>query len=76
VDNVHLLPVPMAAPSKTRTVFDRSKTGIVGSNPARGMTVYVFCVVLSCVGIGFASDWSPVQGDLPNVKNRFLNFRS
>jgi hypothetical protein len=35
-----------------------------------------FCVVLSCVGRGFVSGWSPVQGDLPNVQNRFISFRS
>jgi len=33
------LPVPMAAQSRTRAVFNRSNTGIVGSNPARGMDV-------------------------------------
>jgi hypothetical protein len=26
-----------------------------------------FCVVLSCVGRGLASGWSPVQGVLPIV---------
>jgi hypothetical protein len=30
-------PVLVAAPSKARTIFDRSNTGIVGSNPARDM---------------------------------------
>jgi len=29
----------MAALSKARTVFNRLNTGIVGSNPARGMDV-------------------------------------
>jgi hypothetical protein len=29
----------VAAPSKERTVFDRSNIAIVGSNPARGMDV-------------------------------------
>jgi len=27
-----------------------------------------FCVVLSCVGRGLASGWSPVQEVLPNVQ--------
>jgi hypothetical protein len=48
--------VPMAAPSKVRTVFDSSNSGIVGSNPARGIYVSAFfCVVLSCAGSGFAT---------------------
>jgi hypothetical protein len=33
------LPVPVAARSNARTVFDRSNTGIVGSNRDRGMDV-------------------------------------
>jgi hypothetical protein len=57
-----LSPVPMAARSKARTVFGRSNIGIIGSNPAQGMDVCprFFCVVLSCVGRGLASVWSPV----------------
>jgi hypothetical protein len=27
-----------------------------------------FCVVLSCVGRGVSSGWSPVQGVLPTVQ--------
>jgi hypothetical protein len=60
----------VAARSKARTVFARSNTEIVGSNPTRGMDVCVrlFCVcVVLCVGRGFAKDWSPVQGVLPPV---------
>jgi hypothetical protein len=40
--------VPMAAQSKARTAFDCSNTGIIGSNPARGMDVCLrfLCVVL------------------------------
>jgi hypothetical protein len=41
-------PVPMAARSKVRTIFDRSKTGIVGSNPAQGMDVCLRFSVLCC----------------------------
>jgi hypothetical protein len=38
-------------------VFARSNTGIVGSNPIRGMDVYVclFCVCVLCVGSGLAT---------------------
>jgi hypothetical protein len=32
------------------------------------MCVRVFCILLSCVGRGLASGWSPVQGVLPNVQ--------
>jgi hypothetical protein len=35
-----------------------------------------FCVVLSCVGSGLATGWSPVQGVLPNAQNRFISFIS
>jgi hypothetical protein len=41
-----LEPIPMAALSKARTVFGRSNTGIVGSNPARGMDVFLHFSVL------------------------------
>jgi hypothetical protein len=55
--------------SKARTVFGRSNTGIVGSNPTRGMDVCPrFCVfVLSFVGRGLTSGRSPVQGVLLTV---------
>jgi hypothetical protein len=50
-------------------VFGLSNTGIVGSDPNRGMDVSVFfCVVWSCVGAGFASGRSPAQGVLPTVQ--------
>jgi hypothetical protein len=35
-----------------------------------------FSVVLSCVDRDLASARSPVQEVLPNVQNRFINFRS
>jgi hypothetical protein len=41
-------PVPVVARSEARTVFDRSKTGIVGSNPAGGMGVCPRFSVLYC----------------------------
>jgi hypothetical protein len=51
--------------SKAWTVFARSSTEIVGSNPTWGMDVCV-CVVL-CVGSGLATGWSSFQGVLPTV---------
>jgi hypothetical protein len=56
--------------SKAWTVFARLNTGIVGSNPTRGMDVcvHLFCVcIVLCVGSGLATGWSPVQGVLPTV---------
>jgi len=55
-----MLIVPMATRSKARMVFDRLDTGIVGSNPARGMDV---CVCARATG------WSPIQGVLSRVDN-------
>jgi hypothetical protein len=60
----------MAARSEAPTVLGRSNTEIVDSNPTRGMDVClrfsVFVLsVLSYVGRGLASGWSPVQGVLP-----------
>jgi hypothetical protein len=61
-------PVTVAARSKAWNVFARLNTGIVGSNPARGMAVCVYSVfVLSCVGSGLATGWSLVQVVLPIV---------
>jgi hypothetical protein len=63
-------PITAAARFKTWTVFARSNTGIVGSNPTRGIDV---CVCLFCVGTvlfvgsGLATGWSPVQGVLGNA---------
>jgi hypothetical protein len=59
-----------AAWSKEWTVFDRSNTGIVGSNSTRDMDacVRLFCVCVAlCVASGFATGWSPVHGVLPTV---------
>jgi hypothetical protein len=59
----------VTAQSKTWTVFARTYTEIVGSNPTGGMDVCVYFVfVLSCVGGGLASGWSPVQGVLPTER--------
>jgi hypothetical protein len=68
--SLHVSPITVAAQSKAWTVFARSNTGIVGSNPTQGMDVCMrlFCVcVLLCVGSGIATGWSPVQGVLPTV---------
>jgi hypothetical protein len=43
------------------TVFTRSNTGIMGSNPTQSMK---FCLCLFC---GLATGWSPVQGVLLTV---------
>jgi hypothetical protein len=62
--------ITVAAKSKAWTVFTRSNTGIMGSNPTQGMDVYVplFCVcVVLCVGSALVMGWSPIQGVLPTV---------
>jgi hypothetical protein len=74
------MPVPVAAPSKARTIFGRMNAGIVGSNPSRGMDMcmrfsVLCCVVLSCVGRGLASGRSPAKESYKNIKN-VINFRS
>jgi hypothetical protein len=63
------LPITVAARSKAWTVFALSNTEVMGSNPTRGMDVYVslFCVCVVCVGSGLATRWSPVQGVLWTV---------
>jgi hypothetical protein len=53
------LPITVAALSRASTDFARSDTGIVGSNPTRGMDVcvHLFCVcAVLRVGIGLATD--------------------
>jgi hypothetical protein len=61
------MPITVAARAKACTVFARSNTGVVGSNPTPGMYV---CVRLFCVcaaGSDLATGWSPVKGILPTV---------
>jgi hypothetical protein len=63
-------PITGAARSKAWTVFARSNTEIVGSNPTQVMDVSVclFCVcVVLRIGRGLAIGWSPVQGVLQPV---------
>jgi hypothetical protein len=53
-----LLLITVAARSKARNVFACLNTGVMGSNPTRGMDVceYIFCVcVVVCVGSGLAT---------------------
>jgi hypothetical protein len=61
---------PVAARSKAWTIFALLTTGVVGSNPTRGMDVcarlFCICVVL-CVSSGLEMGWSLVQGVLPTV---------
>jgi hypothetical protein len=60
-------PITVAARSKVWNVFAPSSTGIVGSNPTRGMDacVCLFGVwVVLCVDSGLATGWYPVQGVL------------
>jgi hypothetical protein len=44
---------------KTWSVFARSNAGIVGSNPTRGIDVYVYSVFV--LGSGLTTDWSIKQ---------------
>jgi hypothetical protein len=65
-----MIAITLATQSKAWTVFAGSNTGIVGSNPTRGMDVCVrlFCVrVVLWVGCGLTTGWAPVQGVLPTV---------
>jgi hypothetical protein len=59
------MPVKMAAQIKERTVFDSSKTGIVGSNTARGMDM-CFCVLLCC---DVLRKYKPCVGLIPRPRS-------
>jgi hypothetical protein len=54
------------ARSKAWTVFDRSNTGIVGSNPTRGMDV---CVRLFCVCVALYVGSGLVTGLIPHPRS-------
>jgi hypothetical protein len=57
--HIDLVPITEAVRTKTRTVFALSNTGIMGSNPTRGMDVCVrlfFVFVVMCVGGDLARD--------------------
>jgi hypothetical protein len=58
----------LAARLEAWTVFVCSNTGVVGSNPTRGVDVCVYSVfVLPCVGSGLEVGWFPTQEVLPTV---------
>jgi hypothetical protein len=65
---LHVLKV--AAQSEEWSVFARSNTLVVSSNPFRCMDVclrlFSVCAVL-CVGRGLTTGWSPFRGVLPTV---------
>jgi hypothetical protein len=70
--------MPMTVAAQSWTVFARSNSGIVCSNPTQDMDVcvHLFCVcVVLCVGSGLATGWSPAQGVLPIVC-RLRNWKS
>jgi hypothetical protein len=55
LEQFKIVPITVAARSKEWTVFARSNTAIVGSNPTQGMDIYlrIFCVcVVVCEGSG------------------------
>jgi hypothetical protein len=63
--NHSFMPITVAARSRSWTVFVRSKTEIVCSNPTQsiGVCVRLFCVcVVQYVGSGLGMSWSRVQG--------------
>jgi hypothetical protein len=66
----------MAARSKAHTVFNRSNTGIVVSNPARGMEVCPrFSVLCRPMWVMRRVD-PPSKESYQMSKNRFINFRN
>jgi hypothetical protein len=63
-------PITVDTRSKAWSVFARSNTGIVDSNPSRGMngSMLLFCIcVVLCVDSGLETGRSPTQGVLPTV---------
>jgi hypothetical protein len=61
-----VLLITVAAQSKAWTIFSRSNTGMVDSNPIQGMDVFVRLFRVY-VGSGLAAGWSPIQGVLLTV---------
>jgi hypothetical protein len=66
------LPITVAARSKAWTVFSRSNTGIMGSNPTRGMDV---CVLLFCVCVVLRVGSGLVTADPPPKESYQLCIR-
>jgi hypothetical protein len=63
-----LKPLTVAERSKTWTTFAQTDTGVVGSNPIRGVDAYVHSLFVALfVGSYLATSWSPVQGILSTV---------
>jgi hypothetical protein len=62
------MPITVAERSEAWAVFARSNSGVVGTNPTRGMNV---CVCLFCISVflfvvnGLATAWSSVQKAVP-----------
>jgi hypothetical protein len=54
-------PVPVTARSKALIALDSLKTGIVGSNPSRGMAVCPRCCGILC-------RWRPCDGPIPRPR--------
>jgi hypothetical protein len=61
-------PVTVPERSKACTVFSRSQTGIVGSNPTQCMEFWCVYAFSLCLGNGLLTSSSPVPGVLPSVK--------
>jgi hypothetical protein len=72
-----ILPVPMAAWSKVGTVFNRTNTGIVASNPTRGMDMCprfsVLCFPVYVVASRRADP--PSKESYQMSKNRFMKVK-
>jgi hypothetical protein len=61
-------PITVGARSEAWNIFAHKNTEIMDSNSTRGMDVCVYSVfVLSCIGIGLVTGWSPVQLVLPTL---------
>jgi hypothetical protein len=67
------LPITVAARSRAWTVFARSNTGIVVSNPARGMYV---CVRLFCVQLAALRPADPPSKESYRLYKRSRNWKS
>jgi hypothetical protein len=68
----------MAARCKARTVFNRSNTGIVGSNPARGTEMCPRFSALYCpvYVVTLRRADPPSKESYQMYKNRVISFRS
>jgi hypothetical protein len=61
------VPVTVAAPAKVWTIFARSNTAIVGSNPTQGMDV---CVRLFCLCCSVCRQ-RPWDGLIPSLSSPY-----